>query len=319
VSRPLGAKILQDIQIYQSEDFPKDLVKLNDLYQDLFSGGKGFRSKMVTMVCSAKKVAPETEKLLCQTIEFIHNSSLLHDDLIDRAPMRRGKTAAWLKYNPEYAVLAGDYLLARVMMNLSRFGNIQLIQFTSKVICDLLEGEWLQDSLLHERSLSQEKLHRVHELKTASLFEWCIRAPFIAIEEYSEELHQLLSKIGRNLGSLFQRGDDLLDFDIRNAENKKILGDLTGGYLNSFAAFLVKEIESEKVDAFFKCRSMTEIKDLFGEGYFNEKLAQFDSESEKMIEQYQKDLSSLSQFLSKDESHLMEEFLPLAKLLYWRS
>ncbi|MEC9282106.1 MAG: polyprenyl synthetase family protein [Bdellovibrionota bacterium] len=319
MSRPLGANILQDIQIYQSEDFPKDLVKLNDLYQDLFSGGKGFRSKMVSMVCSAKKVAPKTEQLLCQTIEFIHNSSLLHDDLIDRAPMRRGKTSAWLKYNPEYAVLAGDYLLARVMMNLSRFGNIHLIQFTSKVICDLLEGEWLQDSLLHERSLSQEKLHRVHELKTASLFEWCIRSPFIAIEDYSEELHKTLSKIGRNLGTLFQRGDDLLDFDIRNSENKKILGDLTGGYLNSFAAFLVKGIESERVDAFFKCRSMPEVNDLFGENFFNEKLAQFDAESEKMMEQYQEDLKSLSKFLSEDEASLMEEFLPLAKLLYWRS
>ena len=87
--------------------------------------------------------------LLCQTIEFIHNASLLHDDLIDQSVLRRGKTAAWKKYTPDYAVLAGDYLLARVMCNLSEFGNIRLVQMTSQTIGELLEGEWLQLSLIH--------------------------------------------------------------------------------------------------------------------------------------------------------------------------
>ena len=114
-----------NLKIYDSKDFPAYLPKLNHLYDDLFSDGKGFRSKLVKIVAEPQKVPETTIHLLCQTIEFIHNASLLHDDLIDRSQLRRGKPAAWTKYTPEYAVLAGDYLLARVMVNLSSFGNIK--------------------------------------------------------------------------------------------------------------------------------------------------------------------------------------------------
>lgn len=137
-----------DLKVYDPKDFPAYLPKLNRLYDDLFAGGKGFRAKLIRMMAAHLKIEAKVELLLSQTIEFIHNASLLHDDLIDRSNLRRGKTAAWLKYTPEYAVLAGDYLLARVMVNLSSHGNIKLVQYTAQVISDLLEGEWLQDSVV---------------------------------------------------------------------------------------------------------------------------------------------------------------------------
>ena len=174
----------------------------------------------------ARVIASEGEP-----IEFIHNASLLHDDLVDRSHLRRGKTTAWLKHTPEYAVLAGDYLLARVMVNLSEFGNIKLVQFTSQTISDLLEGEWLQDSVVGDFHVTLEQLDRIHNLKTASLFKWCLRAPFIASGNYDKDLNFILTEMGTILGQLFQRSDDLLDYDIRNAEGKAILGDLKSGYL----------------------------------------------------------------------------------------
>ena len=112
-----------DPKIYDPRDFPAYLPKLNSLYDELFSGGKGFRGKLIRMFAVNLKLNSKTEALLSQTIEFIHNASLLHDDLVDRSHLRRGKTAAWLRFTPEYAVLAGDYLLARVMVNLSGYGN----------------------------------------------------------------------------------------------------------------------------------------------------------------------------------------------------
>src|ERR1700743_993547 len=115
----------QDLKIFDQDDFPKYLPKLNALYDDLFSSGKGFGSKLIQTISKHLKLSDRRVRLLAQTIEFIHNASLLHDDLIDRSPLRRSKTAAWLKYSPEYAVLAGDYLLARVMVNLSRNGNLR--------------------------------------------------------------------------------------------------------------------------------------------------------------------------------------------------
>lgn len=213
---------MKDYKIYSESDFPSYLPKLSALYDDLFSAGKGFRSKLIGMVSEPLSLPDETVRLLGQTIEFVHNASLLHDDLIDRSPLRRNKTAAWLKYTPEYAVLAGDYLLARVMVNLSRFGNLRLIQYTAEIISDLLEGEWIQDTLVHDWNVQIGQLDQVHSLKTASLFKWCIRAPFIANEHYDPKLHEVLEKLGELLGLLFQRSDDLLDFNVRNFEKRSV-------------------------------------------------------------------------------------------------
>ena len=317
---------MKNVKIYDSKDFPSYLPKLNNLYDDLFSGGKGFRSTLVQKVASPLQISDQLVELLCQTIEFIHNSSLLHDDLIDRSHLRRNKPAAWLKYTPEYAVLAGDYLLARVMVNLSSYGNVKLIQYTSEVISDLLEGEWIQDSLVRDFNITLAQLDRVHNLKTASLFKWCLRAPFLGAEIYDRELHAVLEECGTLLGLLFQRSDDLLDFDVRNGEGKTVLGDLKSGYLNSFGVFLTKNLPEDKRQATFKAASLGELKSVLTEAYFDEKTAEFDRMNEALIELYahqMQRLESLIKSLLKEDAEarakaLVAELSPLSKPLYWR-
>lgn len=307
---------MSSIKIFDPKDFPSYLPKLNLLYDDLFTGGKGFRAKLIHIFCESLKAPHQTEQLLAQTIEFIHNASLLHDDLIDRSALRRGKTAAWLKYNPEYAVLAGDYLLARVMVNLSGFGNIRLVQYTAEVISDLLEGEWLQDSLVGDCDVKLPELDRVHNLKTASLFKWCLRSPFIALEKYDEELHHALEEMGTLLGELFQRSDDLLDFDVRNFEGKALLGDLKSGYFNSFASFVAEDLgsevrrelkKSENLDQFFQF--------IGGKNVFLRKLEAFDQINQKKIDLYQHHVNTLE---SKVGAELARQMRPLTNILYWR-
>lgn len=307
-----------DIKIFSPKDFPGYLPKLNALYEDLFSGGKGFRSKLLHPFAQSLGIPGETEKLLGQTIEFIHNASLLHDDLIDRSSLRRGKTTAWLKYTPEYAVLAGDYLLARVMVNLSSFGNIQLVQYTAEVISDLLEGEWIQDSLVKDFKITLDQLDRVHNLKTASLFKWCLRAPFITIQRLDPNLHSVLEEMGTLLGVLFQRSDDLLDFDVRNYEGKALLGDLKSGYLNSFAVFLMNDLDSNKKSLFVKVNNLEELKTLVGEAYFINKLNEFDQLNRKLMARYDSLLRVFDSFLQENEKDLVLQLDTLHELLYWR-
>ena len=311
-----------NFKIFSPQDFPAYLPKLNLLYDDLFSGGKGFRSKLVQIVADPLALPIETQNLLCQTIEFIHNASLLHDDLVDRSQLRRGKAAAWHKYTPEYAVLAGDYLLARVMVNLSQFGNIQLVQFTSETISDLLEGEWLQDSVVGDFFVTLEQLDRIHHLKTASLFKWCLRAPLMAQNNFDPELHKNLGEMGTILGQLFQRSDDLLDYDIRNQEGKALLGDLKSGYLNSFGSFLVKDfdrghidqfIKSTTIDDIFKCYSVDVVQ---GQNIFNQKVEQFDEMNMKLIDLYKHHLNELNQKMKSPE--LVKSLDVLTDVLYWR-
>lgn len=307
-----------NLKIFSPKDFPAYLPKLNSLYDDLFAGGKGFRSKLVQMISHPLNLPVDTQQLLCQTIEFVHNASLLHDDLIDRSQLRRGKPAAWAKYTPEYAVLAGDYLLARVMVNLSSYGNIQLVQFTSETISDLLEGEWLQDSVVGDFFVSVEQLDRIHNLKTASLFKWCLRAPFMAAGQNDIELHQTLDEMGTILGQLFQRSDDLLDYDIRNDEGKTVLGDLKSGYLNSFGAFVARDMNRSQIDQMVKSSTLSEYYQCFagGEQEFKDYIAQFDALNEKLIELYNHHLVQLEKKVQKPE--LVKSLKPLTEVLYWR-
>lgn len=308
-----------ELKVYDSKDFPAYLPKLNKLYDDLFAGGKGFRAKLIRMMGSNLSLDPKAELLLGQTIEFIHNASLLHDDLIDRSHLRRGKTAAWLKYTPEYAVLAGDYLLARVMVNLSGHGNIKLVQYTAEVISDLLEGEWLQDSVVGDFFVTLEQLDRIHNLKTASLFKWCIRAPFIAQERYDEELHRILEEMGTLLGQLFQRSDDLLDYDIRNDEGKAVLGDLKSGYLNSFGAFVCKGLSRQDIDNIVKSKTLEEYyRTVGGKAHFDQKLLEFDEMNKGLIQMYNHHLERLKTFLKPGEEKLIDQLRPLTEILYWR-
>lgn len=309
---------MKKIKVFDERDFPAYLPKLNALYDDLFSDGKGFRSLLVQKATGPLGLSERVEHLLAQTIEFIHNASLLHDDLVDRSPLRRGKTTAWLKYTPEYAVLAGDYLLARVMTNLSSHGNVRLIQYTSQVISDLLEGEWIQDSLVRDWNITLLQLDRVHNLKTGSLFKWCLRAPFIAAERDDEALHAELEEMGTILGLLFQRSDDLLDFDVRNYEGKATLGDLKSGYLNSFSVWLLDGATETERSEFIRSQTLADVHRALGEKRFDERLRAFDTMNEGLIGLYAHRLERATARLTDREKAWAEEVRGLSQPLYWR-
>ena len=307
-----------NIKIYNEKDFPAYLPKLNNLYDDLFEGGKGFRSLLTQKVARPLGVSEKAIHLLCQTIEFIHNASLLHDDLVDRSSLRRGKTTAWLKYTPEYAVLAGDYLLARVMTNLSSHGNIELVQVTSRTIAELLEGEWIQDSLVGDFNLTFDQLTEVHSLKTASLFRWCLFSPFVAKEVENEKIRGLVLELGTTLGLLFQRSDDLLDYDVRNHEGKAIMGDLKSGYLNSFGAFFCDGMDSEFRQRLKTVESLEELYRTIGEDFFNEKVKEFDKVNQELIDLYDHKLQLLDEQLEGEEKEIIKNLKDLPEILYWR-
>lgn len=304
----------RDLKIYSPNDFPKDLPRLSDLYDKLFSDGKGFRGQLVAEVADVLGLVPQEKLLLAQTIEFIHNSSLLHDDLIDQAPLRRGKTAMWKEFGPEYAVLAGDYLLARVMVNLSTHGHIKLVQVTSESISELLEGEWLQDSVRNDVEVSFEKMQRIHELKTSSLFSWCLKSPFV-YKDYPAEIIEKLSEIGKNMGLLLQRSDDLLDFNIRNYEAKSLFTDLKAGFLNSFSIHLFADLKP--TDQIFKIESESDLFKLIPKEQLATKLKEFDAINEELIANIIKQADELV-VLQPQLKKLHDMVLKIAPRLYWR-
>lgn len=303
-----------DLKIYSSQDFPKYLPKLNDLYDQLFEGGKGFRAGLVRQVSEFAEIDEKTTHLLAQTVEFIHNSSLLHDDLIDRSPLRRGKKAAWLEFGPEYTVLAGDYLLARVIVNLSEHGHIGLVKITGQAISDLLEGEWLQDSVRHQVDVSWDDMDRIHRLKTSSLFSWCLKAPYV-FKNASPEAILLLSEMGDEMGALLQRSDDLLDFNIRNFEGKTSFTDLKAGYLNLFSIHLFST--SELREKAYALENEQQFLELIGQENLDQALKSFDQINEKLISSILAKAQKLQTNFGFSENFV--EFVKAVTLkIYWR-
>ncbi|MBE8163228.1 MAG: octaprenyl diphosphate synthase [Bdellovibrionaceae bacterium] len=318
-------------KVYSKGDFPKYLPKLNNLYDDLFVNGKYFRSRFVAAISKTLFLKKESIDLLSQSIEFIHNASLLHDDLIDKAVLRRGKTTAWKKYGPESSVLAGDYLLARVMVNLSQSTSIELVNYTANTVSDLLEGEWLQDIMEEtqknqkeiEVDLSLKERDKVAQLKTGVLFSWCLVAPFLLLRpNLDKDIIASLKSVGADLGIFFQRGDDLLDFNIRNKEEKSILTDLQSGVLNSFAIFLIRKNRELKKDL-LKCSTMSEVKSIISKEVFNQSLKEFDNLNTAKINTYYDKvddcIAKVSPLLKVEKKELQAILRSLPDIFYWRN
>lgn len=321
----------KSLKIYNKEDFPKYLPNLSKLYDDLFLKGKHFRARFVTAIAKTLFLKHSQIHLLSQSIEFIHNASLLHDDLIDKTILRRGRTAAWKKYGAKPSILAGDYLLARVMINLSKNTSLSLVNYTAQTAANLTKGEWLQDAMEKKQKnnkhlkavMALQERDKVAQLKTGVLFSWCLIAPFLMLKDNLDlKCIQSLEAIGNDLGILFQRGDDLLDFNIRNKEKKSFLSDLKSGVLNSFAIFLIKDNLKLKTNL-LKCQSIKEVKDLISVKTFNQSLKDFDTMNQNIIDRYCKkvhlclDRISVSSKFKKKE--LKSILLAIPNIFYWRA
>lgn len=309
-------EIMKEKSAYLKGVFSTDVPQMNHLYQSLFSRGKALRAAMTCQVASRLNLSKEKSDKLGKIIEYIHQSSILHDDVIDASPVRRGALSSWMQYSMKRAVLAGDYLLAQAADETAQMENIPLMKITSEVLKKLVKGEWKQDGLKNKESMSE--LQKVHELKTSSLFQWSLRAPFLVAHRYDERLHKCLDRIGSMMGVLFQRADDLLDFDIRNKENKDVFKDMTEGYFNSFAVYLSEGKGSHFKSSLKSCRCLREVKDLTGEKKFEEILSSFDEMNERIIKACHQETDKLTQVLFKEEQSLIEELKTWSKRFYWR-
>ncbi|KAI8981180.1 terpenoid synthase [Trametes punicea] len=167
-----------------------------------------------------------TQIRLAQIVEMIHVASLLHDDVIDKSPLRRGAPSAPAAFGNKLSVLAGDFLLGRTSAALSRLGESEVVELIASVIANLVEGEVLQLKSVHAEELGisglspkvgQENwnlyLQKTY-LKTASLMAKGARAAVVlgGCKE-GEVWKEVAYAYGRNLGIAFQLVDDILDYE----------------------------------------------------------------------------------------------------------
>jgi geranylgeranyl pyrophosphate synthase len=200
----------------------------------LASPGKGIRPLCVHLVGAA--FAPsghsdERHEQLGEAIELLHVGSLIHDDILDDANVRRGVPSVHVAYGAKVAVLAGDYLLARASQLVAGLHDPNLTRRLSEVIADLCEGELMQDEQLFDLEVTLESyLERVAK-KTASPFELACEGGAIISGARGREA-AAARRFGFHVGRLFQLVDDWLDWSgDAQALGKPVGRDLPAGSL----------------------------------------------------------------------------------------
>jgi geranylgeranyl pyrophosphate synthase len=239
MNQSLIASIPEPVQkSLQSLDFSvkdpksaKDVAPL--LERTVLLGGKRLRPLLNLLVGDFLGVDHKQLKVFAESIERVHAASLAHDDVIDEATERRGAPSINALAGNKRAVLAGDYLLADVIVKLSDLGNIAILREMSGVIQELSEGEWLQLEARETRKYSEEMLTKVASHKTASVMRFCALAPAhtLTIDAAKKEtILNSLRNFGEYLGVAFQEIDDTLDYSENSQKDQGL--DLKNGTIN---------------------------------------------------------------------------------------
>jgi octaprenyl-diphosphate synthase len=162
-------------------------------------------------------------------VEFIHTATLVHDDIIDDADVRRGRKAVHSQWGNDVTVLAGDFLYIKSMAMALTQDTLDIVRLLCDVTLRMIEGEIYQLTKNGVVDLSEEEHFEIIRRKTAYLFGGCAQIGGM-LGEVGPEKEQALREYGFNLGVMFQLVDDLLDFT-GDAERigKPIGGDLREG------------------------------------------------------------------------------------------
>ncbi|NVZ10634.1 polyprenyl synthetase family protein [Allochromatium humboldtianum] len=202
-----------------------DVVLINQIgHYIVNSGGKRLRPLSVLLAARACGYAGERHIDLAAIVEFIHTSTLLHDDVVDGSELRRNRETANVVWGNDASVLVGDFLYSRSFEMMVDVGSMRVMEVLAHATNRIAEGEVLQ--LLNERDpdTDEARYMEVISRKTATLFEAGTRLGAV-LAESPPEIEDAIREYGLCLGIAFQLVDDALDYSVDNAELGKNVGD----------------------------------------------------------------------------------------------
>jgi octaprenyl-diphosphate synthase len=202
-----------------------DVALINQLGVYIVNGG-GKRMRPLLTVLAARAIGYQgNEHLqLAAIVEFIHTSTLLHDDVVDESNMRRGRETANAMFGNSASVLVGDFLYSRSFQMMSELSNLRIMDILSDATNIIAEGEVLQLMNCNDPDTTEDSYMQVIYCKTAKLFEAATRlAAVIAKQDQATEL--AMQNYGKHLGTAFQLVDDIMDYTADAQEMGKNVGD----------------------------------------------------------------------------------------------
>lgn len=237
---------LEDIEIALKQNLNPYLDVVSQTASHiLFAGGKRLRPLLMVLsarICGYKSNFDKTFSIM---LEYLHAATLLHDDLVDEATLRRGKPVAHSIWGNSIAVLVGDFLLARALSIAVDTGHLNVIKIISEITENMSQGEIHQLMRKGQPDLSEEEYMEIIQNKTAILFKGACQVSAIIANAPGKE-EKAVSNYGFNLGIAFQMVDDLLDY----TSNAGILGkeagaDLKEGKLTLPLIYALKQADSK--------------------------------------------------------------------------
>jgi octaprenyl-diphosphate synthase len=197
----------------------------------MFSGGKRLRPLIMLLSSRLCGYEGEMAEKFSIIFEYLHTATLLHDDIVDGAEIRRGEKVANALWDTPTTVLTGDFLLARALSITSEIGNIKAVSIIAKLTEKMAQGEIEQLAKRNDLNLTEAAYRKIIEYKTAALIEGACKVGAI-ISNAPKKKEDALSSFGYNLGIAFQLVDDLLDYTSKTAVfGKKTGADLKEGKL----------------------------------------------------------------------------------------
>ena len=220
--------------------------EINDINQYVLkNSGKFIRSKIIYLYGSEIGVTKHKLIELASAAELIHLSTLIHDDIIDEADLRRDMPTVVKKWGIKKAILYGDFLYTKTFQGLNSFDNTAIADVLINCAEALIEGEFNQLKIKDNCTFSMQDYFDVIEKKTAVLFSGVLKC--LGIEaKLSEQQIIKLEHLGLAFGRAFQINDDLSDFEDSKITGKAEYKDLSEGKLTLPMIFLLESLEEDK-------------------------------------------------------------------------
>jgi geranylgeranyl diphosphate synthase type I len=195
----------------------------------LDAGGKRLRPSALLLAAEAVGGKPENVMPAAVAIELVHNFTLIHDDIMDEADLRRGLTTVHKKWGVPRAIIAGDALYSKAFEILSCTKSepvrlVESLELLSKTCTDICEGQWMDMNLATRKDVKEEEYMRMVEKKTAVLFAASMKIG-ATLSGANNDAARALWDFGRMTGIGFQIYDDVIDL----ITPEEILGKAQGG------------------------------------------------------------------------------------------
>lgn len=213
------------------------------IYYMLSIGGKRLRPLLVVLAHEMFKSGASEIIHPALAVELFHNFTLVHDDIMDKAPLRRGKQTIHEKWNPNVAILSGDVMFVKVYEMLQRVESDKLphaLELFNKCAVEVCEGQQLDMNFEHRGDVVEDEYLEMIRLKTAVLLGFSLNLGAY-LGGASDQECELLRQFGENIGVGFQLKDDLLDvYGDKEKFGKQVGGDIIA---NKKTWLLIKALE----------------------------------------------------------------------------